>query len=292
MTVLRAVRRPFDTVDPARWDALAAANPWATPFCHWAFHRAWWDGYGGNAHEETVVFVPADAPGRRRARGHRPADAPPRGGAGRRRAADDDPPHGRPDPDAGLAGREGGLLRRLVPRRLRHAPRRARGPARGRGRARGVLRRRWAIPATRCRGTPWTSAGCARATRRPTRSRRPSVPGRWRRAGRSTWSPRRSARSRRCRRAGRSTTTSATLGKKERHEIRRKVRRAEAVGEVRLDDSTDPLADLPGVHRPAPEALGRRRPVPGHRGRRAQPHLLPPAVRAVPGRRAAEPGAS
>ena len=37
----------------------------------------------------------------------------------------------------------------------------------------------------------------------------------------------------------------ATLGKKERHEIRRKVRRAEAVGEVRLDDSPDPLADLP-----------------------------------------------
>ena len=37
----------------------------------------------------------------------------------------------------------------------------------------------------------------------------------------------------------------ATLGKKERHEIRRKVRRAEGDGEVRLDDSTDPLGDLP-----------------------------------------------
>jgi CelD/BcsL family acetyltransferase involved in cellulose biosynthesis len=36
-----------------------------------------------------------------------------------------------------------------------------------------------------------------------------------------------------------------TLGKKERHEIRRKVRRAEAAGEVRLDTSTDPRADLP-----------------------------------------------
>jgi CelD/BcsL family acetyltransferase involved in cellulose biosynthesis len=35
-----------------------------------------------------------------------------------------------------------------------------------------------------------------------------------------------------------------TLGKKERHEIRRKVRRAEAVGEVVLADSADPLADL------------------------------------------------
>ena len=36
----------------------------------------------------------------------------------------------------------------------------------------------------------------------------------------------------------------ATLGKKERHEIRRKVRRAEAAGPVELVESTDPLADL------------------------------------------------
>src|SRR4029453_12168949 len=36
----------------------------------------------------------------------------------------------------------------------------------------------------------------------------------------------------------------ATLGKKDRHEIRRKIRRAEAVGEIRLTDSVDPLADL------------------------------------------------
>src|SRR5207342_3538219 len=36
----------------------------------------------------------------------------------------------------------------------------------------------------------------------------------------------------------------STLGKKERHEIRRKVRRAEALGPVRFDDSPDPLADL------------------------------------------------
>ncbi len=59
---LRAVRRPFETIEPARWDALAAANPWATPFSHWAFHRAWWDGYGGTAHEETVALVPAEGP--------------------------------------------------------------------------------------------------------------------------------------------------------------------------------------------------------------------------------------
>ena len=37
----------------------------------------------------------------------------------------------------------------------------------------------------------------------------------------------------------------ATLGKKERHEVRRKVRRAEAVGELTLTDAADPLAELP-----------------------------------------------
>lgn len=57
---LRAVRRAFGEVDPAAWDALAAANPWSTPFSSWAFHRAWWDAYGANAHEETLVLVPAD----------------------------------------------------------------------------------------------------------------------------------------------------------------------------------------------------------------------------------------
>jgi CelD/BcsL family acetyltransferase involved in cellulose biosynthesis len=36
----------------------------------------------------------------------------------------------------------------------------------------------------------------------------------------------------------------STLGKKERHEIRRKVRRAEGAGEVGLVESTDPIADL------------------------------------------------
>jgi CelD/BcsL family acetyltransferase involved in cellulose biosynthesis len=36
----------------------------------------------------------------------------------------------------------------------------------------------------------------------------------------------------------------STLGKKERHEIRRKVRRAQALGEIRLEDSYDPLKDL------------------------------------------------
>src|SRR5215203_5644362 len=58
---LRAVRRAFDTIDAPTWDALVARNPWATPFSRWAFHGAWWDAYRANAHEETLVFVPAAA---------------------------------------------------------------------------------------------------------------------------------------------------------------------------------------------------------------------------------------
>jgi hypothetical protein len=59
---LRAVRRPFGSIDREAWDGLAAATPWATPFARWALHRAWWDAYGDNAHEETVVLVPAEGP--------------------------------------------------------------------------------------------------------------------------------------------------------------------------------------------------------------------------------------
>lgn len=59
---LRAVRRPFGTIDRRTWDALAARNPWATPFARWAVHRAWWDAYGANAHDETLVLLEADPP--------------------------------------------------------------------------------------------------------------------------------------------------------------------------------------------------------------------------------------
>jgi CelD/BcsL family acetyltransferase involved in cellulose biosynthesis len=59
---LRAERRPFETIQEATWNGLAALNPWATPFSEWAFHRAWWDAYGENAHEQTVVVVDAAAP--------------------------------------------------------------------------------------------------------------------------------------------------------------------------------------------------------------------------------------
>ena len=59
---LLAVRRPFDSIEPATWGRLAAATPWATPFSRWAVHRAWWDAYGPNAHEETLVVTDPAAP--------------------------------------------------------------------------------------------------------------------------------------------------------------------------------------------------------------------------------------
>jgi CelD/BcsL family acetyltransferase involved in cellulose biosynthesis len=52
---LHAEQRPFDSIPRATWDGLAQATPWATPFSSWAFHRAWWDGYGANAHEQVLV---------------------------------------------------------------------------------------------------------------------------------------------------------------------------------------------------------------------------------------------
>jgi Acetyltransferase (GNAT) domain len=60
---LRAELRPFGEISRETWDRLAGLNPWATPFSAWAFHRAWWDAYGADAHEETMVVVDPAAAG-------------------------------------------------------------------------------------------------------------------------------------------------------------------------------------------------------------------------------------
>jgi len=52
---LRIERRAFDDVPRDTWDALAARNPWATPFSSWAFQRAWWDAYHATAHDQTLL---------------------------------------------------------------------------------------------------------------------------------------------------------------------------------------------------------------------------------------------
>ena len=52
-----AVLRAFDSIPAETWDALAARTPWATPFSRHCVQRAWWDAYGATAHEQTVVVV-------------------------------------------------------------------------------------------------------------------------------------------------------------------------------------------------------------------------------------------
>jgi CelD/BcsL family acetyltransferase involved in cellulose biosynthesis len=49
----------FDDISRETWDALADRAQAATPFSRWAFHRAWWDGYGATAHDQTLVVSQA-----------------------------------------------------------------------------------------------------------------------------------------------------------------------------------------------------------------------------------------
>ena len=57
------VARPVSFGDIPRpgWDRLLASTPAATPFARWTFHRAWWDAYGDSAHEQYLACVPADS---------------------------------------------------------------------------------------------------------------------------------------------------------------------------------------------------------------------------------------
>jgi CelD/BcsL family acetyltransferase involved in cellulose biosynthesis len=47
--------RPFEAIPRAAWDRLIARSPAATPFSRWTFHRAWWDAYRPTAHEQYLV---------------------------------------------------------------------------------------------------------------------------------------------------------------------------------------------------------------------------------------------
>jgi len=55
-TRLRVARRTIRDIPRDTWDALLLGTRWATPFSGWAFQRAWWDAYGASAHEETFIF--------------------------------------------------------------------------------------------------------------------------------------------------------------------------------------------------------------------------------------------
>jgi CelD/BcsL family acetyltransferase involved in cellulose biosynthesis len=244
MTVLRAVRRPFEALDPARWDVLAVANPWATPFSHWAFHRAWWDAYGANAHEETLAFVPANGPDEGEPVAiaplmHRhevePGDVELR--TTMRHADGLELTQVPPDAKAVFFGASyhadyATLL--ASPADLPAVADALAGYCGSSGDPDHPMP--WdAVDLRRLRtGDPAADAlaaafGAREMTEGWTLNVEPeevcpvaSLPD-----------------------GGTIDDYLATLGKKERHEIRRKVRRAEAVGEVLLEDSPDPLADLP-----------------------------------------------
>ena len=241
---LRAVRRTFDEIDQAGWDALVAANPWATPFSAWAFHRAWWDAYGSGAHDETLALVPADGPD----------DAVPVAIAPLMHRHEVEPL----DDAHHVTMRHGGAsaITQVEPdakaiffgasyhadyATLLAAPSDIAAAAD----AVAEYAERIADPAL---PLPWDAVDLRRL-----RSGDPATDALaqafTRRAARTGWTvdveqedvcpiaalPEH----------GTLDDFFATLGKKERHEIRRKVRRAEAAGDVALTDSPDPLADLP-----------------------------------------------
>jgi CelD/BcsL family acetyltransferase involved in cellulose biosynthesis len=50
----------FDDIPRDEWERLLRTTAAATPFSRWTFHRAWWDAYGGNAHEQYLVMTSLD----------------------------------------------------------------------------------------------------------------------------------------------------------------------------------------------------------------------------------------
>jgi CelD/BcsL family acetyltransferase involved in cellulose biosynthesis len=241
---LRAVRRPFELIERTAWDALVDANPCATPFSRWAFHRAWWDAYGANAHEETLVLVPAAAPD----------DAPPVGiiPLMHRHAVEPD------DLDLHTT------IRHTDGPALTSVPPDAKAVYFGAS-YHADYATLLAPPADLAAAAEALAAYCATAGD-------PEHPDPWdavdlRRLRCADPAGDALAEAFGRREISRGWTMSVeledvcpvatlpsggtlddvmgALGKKERHEIRRKVRRAEALGEVRLADAADPLAELP-----------------------------------------------
>jgi CelD/BcsL family acetyltransferase involved in cellulose biosynthesis len=62
MRSLVARRRPFDSIAGDSWDALVDRTPAATPFSRHCVQRAWWDAYGESAHDQTLVVMDEAAP--------------------------------------------------------------------------------------------------------------------------------------------------------------------------------------------------------------------------------------
>lgn len=56
---LVAVPIAFAALPRAAWDRLLGATPAATPFSRWTLHAAWWEAYGTTSHEQYLACVPA-----------------------------------------------------------------------------------------------------------------------------------------------------------------------------------------------------------------------------------------
>jgi len=260
---LRIERRPFDAIPARTWEALAARTAWATPFSAWAFHRAWWDAYGANAHEETLVAVPTGTPADGTAEpiaivplmhrheveasdaathttmrhGH-PADLTPVAPEataiffGASYHADYATLLAAPDDLDATAAALASYLAETRP---------------GTWDALDLRRLRCGDPAS---GALAVAFGAREMTDGWTLNleREDVCPVVTLPEGASM------------------DDYLGTLGKKERHEIRRKVRRAEAIGEIRLDDALDPLAELEpfiDLHQKRWGELGLFPPTPG-----------------------------
>jgi CelD/BcsL family acetyltransferase involved in cellulose biosynthesis len=52
---LRVERIAFDSIDRSTWDTLLAVSARPTPFARWTFHRAWWHAYGDTAEPLYLV---------------------------------------------------------------------------------------------------------------------------------------------------------------------------------------------------------------------------------------------
>ncbi|MBM4407334.1 MAG: GNAT family N-acetyltransferase [Chloroflexi bacterium] len=238
-----ALRRPFDSIPAATWDALASRSPWATPFARWAFHRSWWDAYGASAHDQTVVVVDPTAP-----------TAPPLAIVPLMHRHQVEPDDGATRTYMRHAG---GTLTPVEPTATAvffgasyHADYATvlADPAVLPAVAEALVvllardARHGEVPAR-----PWDEVDLRRL--RCGDPAADALEDAFRgRADAERWTVVRE-REDVCPVVSLPDTADlqsflSTLGKKERHEIRRKVRRAEAAGEVRLDRSTQPLADL------------------------------------------------
>jgi CelD/BcsL family acetyltransferase involved in cellulose biosynthesis len=51
---------PLASIPRAAWDRLFKRTTAASPFARWTVHRAWWDAYGSTAHEQYLVCIDAD----------------------------------------------------------------------------------------------------------------------------------------------------------------------------------------------------------------------------------------